>query len=112
MKRLISFCLSLLALIFTAWLVPGIEVVTLGAGVWAALILALVNTFLKPILTIFTLPLTILTFGFFLLVINGLMLSLTASLVGGFRVANIWAAIFGSLVLTLVNSLMNESMDL
>ena len=111
MKRIANFLITVLALVLTAWLVPGIEIVSLTAGILAALILGIVNTFIKPILTLFTLPLTVLTFGLFLLVINGMMLSITASLVSGFQVAGFWAAVFGSLVLSIVNGLMSDMIE-
>ena len=108
---LFRLIISMLALILTAAIMPGVVVETVGAGFWAALILGLVNTFIKPGLTILTLPFTVLTFGLFIFVINGLMLLLTASLVEGFVVSGLFAAIFGAIVLSLINSLMNEAIE-
>lgn len=101
----------MLALILTAKIVPGIRIESIGAGFWATLILGLVNVFLKPILTIFTLPLTIFSFGLFLFVINGLMLLLTASMVNDFYVSGLLAAIFGSIILSIINSFMLDVLN-
>ncbi|MCK8817210.1 phage holin family protein [Natroniella sulfidigena] len=110
MTRVIKLFISMLALILTAQLIPGISIANLGAGLWAALILGLVNTFIKPILTLFTLPLTILSFGFFLVLINGGMLLLTAWLVPGFAVANFLAAILGAILVSILNNLMLKAL--
>ncbi|MCK8828194.1 phage holin family protein [Natroniella acetigena] len=110
MKRIIGLFISMLALILTAQLIPGIEIISLGAGFWAALILGLVNTFIKPILTLFTLPLTILSFGLFLVLINGGMLLLTAWLVPGFIVANFLAAVSGAILVSIFSNLMLKSL--
>ena len=110
MTRVIKLFISMLALVLTAQLIPGISIANLGAGLWAALILGLVNTFIKPILTLFTLPLTILSFGFFLVLINGGMLLLTAWLVPGFAVANFLAAILGAILVSILNNLMLKAL--
>ncbi|PRX28614.1 putative membrane protein [Orenia metallireducens] len=106
MKAIARLLITMLALILTAKIVPGIVIGSLGAGFWAALILGLVNTFIKPVFTLLTLPLTILSFGLFLFVINGLMLLITASLVANFHVSGLLAAIFGSIILSIINSFM------
>ena len=111
MKTLVKFAITVLALILTAQLVPGIEIVSISAGIWAALILGLVNTFIKPVLTFFTFPLTILSFGLFLFFLNGLIFLLAANLVVGFKVTGIVAAIMGSIALSIINSLMSTVID-
>ncbi|WP_408955735.1 phage holin family protein [Natroniella sp. ANB-PHB2] len=110
MKRIIRLFTSMLALILTAQLLPGIEIINLEAGFWAALILGLVNMFIKPILTLLTLPLTVLSFGLFLVVINGGMLLLTAWLVSDFVVTSFLAAILGAILVSLFSSLMFKSL--
>lgn len=94
---------------FMAWAIlgmsrwmPGWHVEGWGPALIAAVVLALANTLLKPVLFILTLPLTILTLGFFLLVLNALMVWLTAVLVPGFDVRGFFPLLIGSLVLALV----------
>ncbi len=111
MKIMGKLLITMLALTLTAAIVPGIIISGIGAGFWAALILGLVNTFIKPILTIFTLPLTIFSLGIFLFVINGLMLLMTASVVSGFSVSGMLSAIFGSIILSLISSFMLEVLE-
>lgn len=84
-------------------IVPGIEVRGGKAALWGALVLGIANGILRPILVLFTLPLTILTLGLFLFVLNALMLMLAAALVDGFRVRGFGAALVGSLLLSLLN---------
>ncbi len=96
--------INIVAILLIAYLLPGIIWVKgLGSAIWAALLLGLVNAILRPILVLLTLPLTILTFGLFLLVINGLMLALVAFLIPGFFVNGFLGAILGSLLISLVS---------
>ena len=111
MKMLIKFGITVLALVLTAKIIPGIMISSLGAGIWAALILGAVNTFLKPMLTIFTLPLTILTLGLFSFVLNGLLFLLTANLVTGFYVSGIGSATIGAVLLSIINGLISGIID-
>lgn len=90
-------------LLLVANLVRGVEVEGWGPAVLGALVLGLVNGFVRPVMILLTLPLTILSFGLFLFVINALMLSLVAVLVPGVRVQGFGAALVGSLLLTLLN---------
>lgn len=73
------------------------------ALLWAALLLGLANAALRPVLIFLTLPLTFLTLGFFLLVINALMLQLVARLVGGFQLSGFWTAFFASLFISILS---------
>jgi putative membrane protein len=91
------------AMILLTRVLPGFVVTGWGPALWAAFWLALLNTLLKPILVLLTLPLTILTLGLFLLVLNGLMLWLTARLVDGFSIpGGIGTTIIASIVLSVV----------
>jgi len=90
-------------LLLVANLVPGVQVKGFGSAFLAALVLGLVNAFVRPLMVFFTLPLTVLTFGLFLLVVNALMLMLVGALVPGFRVQGFGAAFLGTLLLTLLN---------
>ncbi len=87
-----------IALAVAAWLLPGVQVTSLGALLVAALVLGLVNAVVRPVLVLLTLPITIVTLGLFYLVVNGLAFGLAALLVPGFAVASIWWAILGALI--------------
>ena len=82
-------------------LVPGVEINDGWSLLWAALILGIVNAIVRPVVILLTLPLTILTLGLFLLVINAAMLSLVAWLLDGMTVAGFWSAFFGSIVVSI-----------
>lgn len=99
---------SMVALFITSFIVPGITINGIWAGFFAAFILGVVNVIVKPIFTILTLPLTILTFGLFIFIINGLMLKFTAFFVSGFNVSGIFSAILGSIVLGLLTGWIHQ----
>ncbi|MCL4439525.1 MAG: phage holin family protein [Eubacteriales bacterium] len=103
----IRWVLNALALLFTAWLMPGIEIKGIGAALVAALVLGIINAIIRPVILFFTLPINILTLGIFTLVVNALMLLITKSVVNGFVVSGFWAAFFGSIVLTIASGLLS-----
>jgi putative membrane protein len=103
LRLLSSWALSALALLVVAHIAPGFHVAGLGAALIAALIIGLINATLGLFLKIVTLPLTLLSFGGFLLVINALMLMLASSLLRGFEVRGFGAALIGGIVLALVH---------
>jgi putative membrane protein len=105
---LIRWVLSALALVLTARLVPGITVVDATALFIAALVLGLVNAIVRPILIFFTLPLTIVTLGLFLFVINAITFGLAAYLVPGFNVAGFGPALLGSIVMSILSFLFSS----
>jgi putative membrane protein len=90
-------------LLLMANLVRGVQVEGWGPALVGAIVLGFVNAVVRPLMVLLTLPLTVLTFGFFLLVVNALMLRLVAVLVSGIRVQGFGPAFLGSLVLTLLN---------
>jgi len=102
---LVSWGLSALALGITAALMPGIRLAGIASAFLASFVFALLNATVLRVLWILTLPLTIITLGLFLLVLNGAMLKFTAKLVSGFKVSGWLAAIVGSIVLTLTHAL-------
>ncbi|MEC9488664.1 MAG: phage holin family protein [Halanaerobium sp.] len=106
-KFFIRWITNGLALAVVAWLLPGIDYTGLLSLVLAALVLGLVNSFLRPLLVIISFPISLLTLGIFLFVINALMLLLTAKIVGGFMVAGFWAAFAGSILLSFVSWLIS-----
>jgi putative membrane protein len=99
----------MVAILIISYLLPGvIRVDSILAALAAAFLLGVVNVILRPILVFLTLPLTLLTLGLFLLVINGLMLWLVAALVGGFHVNGFWGAVFGSVLISLVSWILSR----
>ncbi len=101
---------SMLAIFITAAIVPGIAINGIWAGFFTALILGIVNGVVKPIFTLLTLPITILSLGLFLFIINGLMLMLAAAIVPGFAVSGIFSAIFGSIVIGLLSGWIHKAL--
>lgn len=103
MSTLIHWIVSALAILIASYLLPGVTVTLVGALV-LAVVLAVINVFIKPVLTILTLPITILTLGLFSLVINALLIMLAAAIVPGFAVAGFWWALLFALLLSLINA--------
>ena len=103
----------MVAILIISYLLPGMIRVD---GVWVALvaafILGIVNIVIRPILIFFTLPITILTLGLFLLVINGLMLWLVSAIVKGFQVSGFWGAVVGSLLISIVSWVLSRFLPL
>jgi putative membrane protein len=104
----LHWLISAVSLLIVAYLFPGIVVSGVGAALLAPIVIGLVNATLGLLLKIVTLPLTFLTFGLFLLVINALMLQLAAFLVPGFFVAGFGSAFLGAIVLSLVSMLLRS----
>jgi putative membrane protein len=105
---IIQFLLNGLAVVVAAYLLPGVDVDGYGSALIVALVLSIANVIVKPILIIFTIPLTIATLGLFLLVINAIIIMLVDYLVPGFGVANFWWALAFSLILSLINALFGD----
>ncbi|MGV3764940.1 MAG: phage holin family protein [Chitinophagaceae bacterium] len=87
---------------------PGIRITDYWAAILIILVLSLLNTFVKPLLILFTLPLTVFTFGLFLFVINALIILLGSEIVKGFEVSNFWYALLFSIILSLLNSFLDR----
>jgi putative membrane protein len=102
-----GFLARLFITAFALWiateLVPGVEARGLGTLLLAALVFGLVNAVVRPVAVLISLPLTLVTLGGFLLVVNAAMLGLTAALLPGFSVAGFWSALFGSVVVSVVS---------
>ena len=101
---ILRWVLNAAALLLVAYIYPGVTVDSFLAAMIAALVLGLVNAVIRPLLVILTLPVTILTLGLFLFVINALLFWLVANLVQGFHVAGFWAAVLGSIIYSLVTT--------
>ncbi|MEX1240084.1 MAG: phage holin family protein [Cyclobacteriaceae bacterium] len=108
MNWLIRLLLNGLAVVLTAYILPGVSVEDYGTALIVALILAIVNVLVKPILVILTIPITIVTLGLFLLVINAAIILFVDNLVTGFTVGGFWWALLFSLILSIFNSLFND----
>lgn len=111
MGILISILINGLAVFFTAYILPGVNVDSFVTAIIVAVVLGIVNFVIKPVLHLLTLPITILTLGLFTFVINALMILLVDYLVDGFHVDNFWAALLFSLVLSVVSSLLRSLTD-
>lgn len=109
MKVIIKLIIGAFAVILGAYLIPGIEVSGFLTALIVAIILALINTIIRPILVFFTIPITIITFGLFLLVINAAMVKLAGILIPGFIVDGFWAALLLSLILSIFNGLRGKN---
>lgn len=108
LQFLLTWLATAVSLIITAFIVPGFAVVSLSSALFGAVILGLVNAIVKPILVLLTLPLTILTLGLFLLVVNAIALGLVGYLTPGLMVAGFFPAVLGSIVLTVVSGLIHQ----
>ena len=106
MKLLIVWLLNALALLAVAYFVPNIHVATFTVALIAALVIGLVNMLIKPILVILTLPITILTLGLFILVINGVLFYAVGNWLAGFEVKTLFAGILGALVYSVISYLL------
>ncbi len=98
MKNLLKWLLAACALLLVAYLYPGVQIESFTSALIAALVVGLLNTLVRPVLVILTLPVTVVTLGLFLFVINALMFWGAASLLDGFHVNGFWAAMLGSLI--------------
>ncbi len=96
--------ISTLAVLLVSYILPGVHVENIMIAIIVAAILAFLNSIVKPILIFFTLPITLLTLGLFLLVINAIMILIADKLVDGFEVKNFWTALLFSIILSLVTS--------
>ena len=108
MILIVNWLLSALSILIVAYLIPGFDVRGFGTALIAAVVIGLINATLGFILRIFTLPITVLTFGLFLLVINAFILRFAAYFVSGFVVRGFLPAFVGGIVLVLVNTVLRH----
>jgi putative membrane protein len=108
MNTLIRFFLNGLAVMITAYLLPGVFVTDYWTALIVALVLSIANIIVKPILIILTIPITVLTLGLFLLVINAMIILLADYFVKGFHVEGFWYALAFSIILSIFNSLFSD----
>jgi putative membrane protein len=107
---LIRWVLYTVAILISAYLLPGVSVRGFWAAVVTALVLGLINAILKPLLILLTLPITLLTLGLFTFVINALLVMLTSAIVPGFDVRNFWWALLFSLILSIIHFIFKRVM--
>ena len=111
MKLLLKWLLSACALLGVAYLYPGVEIQSLTSALVAALVIGLFNLVLRPVLLVLTLPVTVLTLGLFLFVINALMFWSAAGSLEGFHVQGFGAALLGSLIYTLLGMVIDLALE-
>jgi putative membrane protein len=103
MRLILVWLINTVSLLAVAYLMPSISVASFTTALVAALILGLVNTIIRPILVVLTLPATILTLGLFIFVINGLLFWMVGNWVEGFVVEGFWAGFFGAIIYSLIS---------
>lgn len=108
MRFLARWLISAVSIYIVAYLSIGITALDFKTTIIAAAILGIINTIIKPILIILTLPINILTLGLFMFIINGITLIITSSIVNGFDVENIFAAIVGSVLISIINVILTN----
>ncbi len=109
MYFIIRLLINVVAILIIAYLVPRvIQVDSLIAALVAAFLLGVVNTFIRPLVVLFTFPITVVTFGLFLLVINGLLLWLVSAIVRGFQVNGFLGALIGSVLISIVSWILSR----
>lgn len=104
----LTWIATALSLLVVDLVVPGVSLSTFSAALIAAVVVGLVNSFVKPVISVLSLPLNVLSLGAFSLIVNGLCFWLAASLVPGFSVHGILAFIFGPIILSAVNTFLNN----
>lgn len=111
MKIIVRWLLLAAALLLVAYLYPGVTVKSFGSAMIAAFVLGLFNTLLRPILVVLTLPVTVITLGLFLFVINALMFYFAASVLDGLHVDGFGAALIGSLLYSACGMVIDAAME-
>lgn len=111
MKLLVKWLLSATALLAVAHLYSGVEVKSFMAALIAAFVIGLLNTVVRPLLVVLTLPITVLTLGLFLFIINALMFWAAASVLDGFHVQGFAAALIGSLIYTVLGLVIESALE-
>ncbi len=111
MKLILKWLLSAAALLLVAYVYPGVQVQSFTAALLAAFIIGLLNTIVRPALVLLTLPVTVVTLGLFLFVINALMFWAAASVLDGFQVQGFTAALIGSLIYSVIGVVIESALE-
>lgn len=104
MRILVKLLVNALIIFALAWVLPGVDVTSYWTAIIVAVILGVLNLFIKPLLIVLTIPVTILTLGLFLFVINALIILMTDYLVDGFTVNGFWWALLFSILISIMNA--------
>jgi putative membrane protein len=107
MRLLLAWLINAFALVAVAYLMPGISVASFTTALVAALVLGLINAVVRPVLVLLTLPVTIITLGLFIFVLNGLLFWFVDSFIQGFVVDGFWSGVFGAIVFSLISWLLS-----
>jgi putative membrane protein len=107
MTLILVWILNAVALLVVAYLLPGIAVASFGSALIAALVLGLLNMLVKPVLILLTLPITIVTLGLFLIVLNALLFWFAGSILKGFQVNGFWWAVIGAILYSIISGLLS-----
>ena len=108
MALILVWILNAVALLAVAYLLPGITVASFGSALVAALVLGLLNSLVKPVLVLLTLPITIVTLGLFLIVLNALLFWFAGSILKGFQVNGFWWAVGGAILYSIISGLLTK----
>lgn len=108
MNLIVKILIQSLAVLIAGYILPGVEIDSFTTILVVAVVLGVINAILKPVLIILTFPITILTFGLFIFIINGILVLLVSSVIPGFAVSNIWWAILFSIVVSLVSTFLES----
>lgn len=106
MKYILKILLTAVAVVILAYILPGVDVDNYTTAIWVAVIIGLLFAILKPILVVLTLPVTIVTLGLFLFVINAALILLANNWIDGFSVAGFWTALLFSILLSFIESVL------
>ncbi|WP_375323607.1 phage holin family protein [Flagellimonas sp. GZD32] len=108
MKLILRLLLNAIAVVILSYILPGVGVDSMMTAIIVAVVLSVLNFLVKPILVILTLPITILTLGLFLLVINAIIILFAANLIDGFQVVSFWWAVIFSLLLSILQAILHS----
>jgi len=109
MRIILRLLVYTCAVLITSWLLPGVNIENFATAIMVAIALAILNTFIRPVLIFLTIPVTIITLGLFLLVINALIIMLIGRIVPGFVVEGFWWALLFSMILSIIAALFGTS---
>ena len=107
MRLILIWCCNALALLSVAYFLPGVVVDGFGSALIAALVLGFINMLIRPLLILLTLPVTVLSLGLFILVINGLLFWFAVSVLSGFHVTGLWVGMMGALLYSIISYLLS-----
>lgn len=102
---------SALLLLLTAWILPGVTIEGFWAAMWISFVISLLNMFIKPFMVWLTIPVTIITFGLFILVINGVTIRMASEMVNGFIITGFWSAFWFALIYSILESIFLKTSD-